>query len=357
MITRIFKAAAAVAAGVVLFSCSGNSGEEDGQVILEADKTSIVGNGTDAVSFTVRYGSADVTSEAEIICENDGSVLDEPVFASAAAGPYSFKAIYQDMESASVPVTVIEDTQNVPDEPTEPSMFVKKVCILEFTGQWCQQCPAGMQYLNFVIQMNYEDIAHVIAIHNASGGSDNYVLPEESNLGISDHFGLNGYPAAAIDMRDVVYLNSDGGQLRGLLGTAADRHPRCGIGVRSSYSGQSSSAEVTVSLMPEVEQPYKLAVYVVEDNIKAQQAGEGLYNHRHVARHVVSESFYGDNLGTLSDGQETERTYTVSIDSAWNLDETYIYAVALDENGYALNMSFCPIKDGNAPYLYVSGQE
>ena len=120
MMTRIFKAAAAVAAGVVLFSCSGNSGEEDGQVILEADKTSIVGNGTDAVTFTVRYGSADVTSEAEIICENDGSVLDEPVFASAAAGPYSFKAIYQEMESASVPVTVIEDTQDVPDEPDEP---------------------------------------------------------------------------------------------------------------------------------------------------------------------------------------------------------------------------------------------
>ena len=353
--TKIFsRTVAAFLAGAAILSCAGNSGDEEGAVTLLADKTSILGNGTDAVEFSVRFGSADVTSEAEIICENDGSVLDEPAFVSTSAGAYSFKAVYQEQESLPVSVTVIaQGTQDEPEEPAEPSKFVKQICILEFTGQWCQQCPSGMQYLDFIIQSNFSDVAHVIAIHNASGGDDSYVLPEEENLGISDHFALNGYPAAAIDMKDVVYLNSDGGQLTPLLTAASERHPHCGISISSSYDESVSSAEVKVHLMPEVTQSYRLAVYVVEDNIKDQQAGKGLYNHRHVARQVVSGSFFGDNLGSLSAGQESVQSYTVTIDSAWNLDETSIYAIAIDENGHALNMTFCPAKNGSVPYAYV----
>ena len=355
--TRIFsRTVAAFFAGIAFFSCAGNSGDEEGTVILLADKTSILGDGTDAVEFSVRFGSADVTSEAEIICENDGSVLDEPVFVSTSAGAYSFKAVYQEQESMPVSVTVIaQGGEEGPVEPAEPSKFVKQVCIFEFTGQWCQQCPSGMQYLDFIIQRNFSEIAHVIAIHNASGGDDAYVLPEESNLGISDHFALTGYPAAVIDMEDVVYLNSDGGTLRPLLTEATERHPRCGMSISSEYDESASSAEVTVKLMPEVSQSYRLAVYVVEDNIKDKQAGATveLYNHRHVARQVVTDSFFGDNIGTLTEDQESERTYTVTVDGGWNLDETSVYAILVDESGHALNMTFCPIKNGDAPYVYV----
>ena len=51
--------------------CSGNSGEEEpvgNEVSLEASKTSVVANGNDQVTFTVKSNGKDVTASAKISC-------------------------------------------------------------------------------------------------------------------------------------------------------------------------------------------------------------------------------------------------------------------------------------------------
>lgn len=88
---------------VVLASC--DKKEED--VTLIPDKTTIAADGTDKVTFTVKYGDQDVTAGAEINI-TDGAKLSSNEFTTAAAGTYKFTASYKGATSKEVTITATE---------------------------------------------------------------------------------------------------------------------------------------------------------------------------------------------------------------------------------------------------------
>lgn len=72
-------------------------------ITLYASKTSLVANSVDSVTFTVKQGSTDITTSAEIYVNgvrNNGST-----FTAASAGTYSVYAMYQDVKSNTVTLT------------------------------------------------------------------------------------------------------------------------------------------------------------------------------------------------------------------------------------------------------------
>lgn len=329
---------------LMLSACSGNV-DDSSELVLTADRTSIVADGSDAVRFTVTLDGEDVTSESSIRCISPvSSVVENAQFTATEAGSYSFEAEYQGYFSS---VRIVSATV----APLKPSRFVRNICVMEFTGQWCSQCPAGYNYLWFVISKKYADTAHIMALHN----DDDMSLDLETE--IFRNYSLSGYPAVVVDMRDPSLLNGDvNGVLPKSLKNSVDNYPaHCGVAVSTSGSG---TVTVTAKLFSERGSEYSLAVWVVEDGIVTWQnvggANNENYTHGHVARRLVSSSWRGDSLGNVPAEEEVVKTYTIVPDGVWNLDNTMVYVLAIDAEGHVNNMAVCPIKDGNADYRYVT---
>ena len=98
------------AAALAFASCTqptnGNVGG-DKDLVLSASKSEITADGTDKVTFTVKYGEEDVTANASIADAATGDVLDGNEFATDVIGSYKFVASYNGQESNKVAVEVI----------------------------------------------------------------------------------------------------------------------------------------------------------------------------------------------------------------------------------------------------------
>lgn len=77
-------------------------------VELSADKSEIIANGSDTVTFTVKVDGVETSEEVMIICLNDNSVLNGNTFMTTAFGEYSFKASYKNFASEEVKITATE---------------------------------------------------------------------------------------------------------------------------------------------------------------------------------------------------------------------------------------------------------
>ena len=101
----------------------------------------------------------------------------------------------------------------------------------------------------------------------------------------------------------------------------------------------------------------RIEEYVVEDGIMGQQLDGSLtvpdYYHQYVVRKMLSATVYGDGMGRIAPGAVKSRTYEVSLDAAWNLANTYVYALAIDADGYVNNMQVCLLNGGSADYEYL----
>lgn len=267
-------------------ACQGAEGELE--LTLKADKTSILADGSDAVTFSVMLGSEDVTSGAEITCINDGKLLESNVFSTTVAGNLSFKAVYGEYESQ--PQTVVAEAVPM----TEPSKYNRKICIMEFTGQWCSQCPSGLRTLLMYLQQPaFTGKTHIIALHDNSSGIDEFAIPVQ--LDMFREYKLTGYPSVVINMKDKVAIASNASELYDYLMNPLKEGPHCGVAVSSVYDETAKKAEVTVKVAAEKSGKYRLAVWVVEDGLKGKQKDGSLekpdYTHNHVARKLVSDSY------------------------------------------------------------------
>lgn len=354
-ILKFFARFCLASAVIGMAACSGNIDDttDDAYVpVLKADKGSIAADGVESVAFTVTYGGKDVTSLSAIRCTSHTDItVSGARFSTATAGDYAFEAVYDNKTSAVCKVSAVQ--------PATPvvSRFVRNVCIMEFTGQWCAQCPTGYNYLWYVVSKNYPETAHIIALHDNSSGIDDLAIPVQKEL--FSTFKLEGYPSAVIDLRDTSPLTSDaGGSLKKAIESSLNDYPaHCGVAVASDYDEKSRKASVTVRLTPEVAGEYRIALWVIEDNIVAKQNVGGTYTdkytHNHVARRLVSENWKGDNLGNTVAGKEVSKKYEINVDEDWKLDDTSVFALAVDASGYVNDMAVCPLKNGKTDYEYL----
>ncbi len=87
------------------------------ELVLSVDKESLVID-TDAVAtFTVMYGTEDVTATAEIRNTADNTPLAGNTFTATAEGDYTFEASYEGVKSNTVSITAELEPAPEPDEP------------------------------------------------------------------------------------------------------------------------------------------------------------------------------------------------------------------------------------------------
>ena len=310
-------------------ACSGTIDPEDdaqeADIELLADVETFFADGKSAVTFTVMNGDEEVTSASVIKCITTGQTLQGNTFVTDKDGIYVFNASYGGSVSANVEVTAMF-----------ASRFDRKVCVMEFTGQWCSQCPDGAKILNFLANEMYPGQVHVLAFHN----NDEFSLPVEQAL--ASAFNVEVYPYYLTDMRD-------GGELRGngcsdsVMKSLYETETFCGPSVSCEYDAASGTVEVTAKVISEKTMEYRIAAYVVEDKVIAEQTlGTGTqqdYVHRHVVRRMLSADWAGDRLGEIAAGEEGRKTWSFTLDPSWNQQNVTVAVLAIGPDRQVNNMA------------------
>lgn len=353
----IFSAMAAI---VLAVSCSGTVDDTALPVLMVSDSEIDLATETSA-TFTVTYNGVDVTSEAEIYSTLSSLELQGNVFMPEKIGTASFGARYNGKESEPVTVTVIDTT------PVEvESKYDRNVCVVEMTGAWCINCPRGYQLMYEKMSLpsnkSIKDKIHICAFHSDLEGEDTLAIAATQD--IAKKYKLLAYPSFLTDFRTPGVLDESGANdfIPSIKQSIEDYPAHCGVAVSSSLNPDKTKSEITVKLASEKTSEYRVLVLVVQSKIIGKQKaplypdGQSDYIHNHVVRKVVTtygNTFTGEKItdsAVVQSGEEVSKTWTVDIPKEWVLENTQIYAIALDAEGYANNMNVCAIDGGDSGY-------
>ena len=254
------------------------------------------------------------------------------------------------------------DQPSQPSQPSKPdadfeSRFIKQIALWDFTGAWCNFCPGGLRNISFVLTANpqFADCVHTMAFHSNSEGEDDLALPDGMSDRIMTDMNLIsfGFPSFLLDMKIGGTL-AEGSNLSNDLKQIAEDYPTyCGVALSSAVAD--GKATVNAKLFSEFDTTWRLAAFVVENKIKYYQM-DGMQRkenatHNHVVRQIVSASYRGDRLGQVAADAEASKEYVFDIDPVWNLENTYIYVLAIDAEGVVNNMNYCLLNGGESDYI------
>lgn len=240
--------------------------------------------------------------------------------------------------------------------PDFVSAYRKHVALWEFTGAWCANCPEGYTNMNFTLTANsrFKEVVHPMAFHSNTAAEDDLAIEETDQIMNDMNVSSAGFPSYAVDMMYGGSLVESVMLKEHLSETLEDNPCFCGLAVSSDVKDGVATAEI--KLYSELNAPWRVGVYVVEDKVKYYQKDGMLendsYTHRHVVRRIESASYKGDRIGgqITPSGTELIAEYEIEIDSQWNLDNTYVYVLALDSDGHVNNMNYCLISGGKSDY-------
>ena len=248
-----------------------------------------------------------------------------------------------------------------PEQPVTPSpdfesQFQKHIALWEFTGAWCANCPKGYTNMNFILTAypDFTDYVHPMAFHSNKEDTDDLAIEQTYEIMNGLKVISNGFPSYSVDMMLGGSLVADVTLTDHLYQTIEENPAYCGVAVSSSVDA--SEASVNVKLHSEIDASWRVGVYVVEDKVKYHQNNNGKYvesyTHRHVVRRIVSASYKGDRIGGKVTPADTEISadYKIDVDPVWNLENTYVYVLAIDSNGYVNNMNHCLLNGGVSDY-------
>lgn len=371
-ISRMFLYMAAL---LPLSSCSGNIDEEgdagkygvpEGVLRIFADKEEITSDGVDKVTFTVVYGSSDVSSMPgmKICVEREGVVtwLAEGVnvFSSIIPGEYLISAQYDygglKRSDNSVKVTVRGNRIE--------SGFRQKMIAMQFTSVGCVNCPILAEAIRNV-QKNYPDRIIPVAFHMDYDVVDPMALPMNSRFysrlsDKDDH--TVGLPMFAFNfIRSEEHIINEYAKIVSEMERQAGRYPPvCGVAVETAHDSAAGTVTVSARFKTDVSADCRYHIFLLEDEIEYYQAGaDDGYIHDNVLRYIVSDNVSGTRLEqgkALEPGKEYVVAKTLELDDAWNVDNMRVVVAMLcsfdgGETYCGNNANECRIGE-SADYLY-----
>lgn len=352
-----------IIAGLSLAACSGtidtNEGNEDGNedgnvnsptevpegvLRIFADKTEIAADGAEEVTFTVMFGSEDVSNAKtlQLIREYDGEekymAYGANKFSTVTAGTYTFKAKYYYGGNQFSDNSVTVDAKQF--FSGEEKDYKRRYLGTLFTSTGCNSCPLAARGLKELQAANPGEIS-IAAFHADMTVPDPMTIAEtyefQTALG-----GFQGLPAFFWDMREESYTG--GSSFTESFATekqAFDTHS--GVALTTSYDEASARLDVTVGITSNMPVVFRYLVILVEDDIPAvgeyEQNGQNSnYIHYNVVRKVltgVSGDRINDNL-PLTVGVEAKASVSVTLSSEWNVRNMRVIAAALTsvDGGY-----------------------
>lgn len=319
----------------------------DETLTLTADKSSVKAG--EAVNFEVKDSSEEsLLSTATIVCLTTGERVESGSYTPAKKGSYEFVAAFEGVVSNRLTLQVGEGSSTpITPTPGGKTNYRRHVMVYEFTGVGCSMCPGGYSTLSRLMNISrFRETVHMIAFHSNSLGDDpmhldltTQILQENGNMGL---------PSVLIDMRERGEVNAIKDNIPDYFDASLSEMPaHCGVALETNYDSATRKGKLTVKVGINEPSTYRVAAFVVEDNIiYKQKDSDGNYRdpytHHHVVREMLSEVYTGDLLGKdLTTGDERTLTYDFTVNEAWNESNIELYAVVLDDaTGQIKNMAY-----------------
>jgi thiol-disulfide isomerase/thioredoxin len=281
------------------------------------DKTELMADDKDRVVLRIRnYKNEDKTESAVITINNQVSSGNE--FKTLIAGSYQIKAV------------IDGHTFNVAVEAKNDISFTGRVLIEDYTGTWCGYCPRVATKIEEAKHLNKDVLS--IGIH---GGDEMETVYSKT---FNNKFGITGYPTAILNRSqnnrwDEVY-NS-------LLPMITTNIP-IGIAIESTNTNGTASASIIIRFKDANQKNLKLAAYLIEDNVAADQVnyyndGRGNpivnYLHQDVLREKMCTELMGDVISPeqIIAGETITYIRSVPLKAAWKSKDCKV--IVLVTNG------------------------
>ena len=367
MMNRLLNVIAVFSTAILsCVSCSGNvdpEQEEDnvvpeGVLRIFADKTEISADGNDEVTFTVMFGSQDVSNEKTLqlirIFNGDEKYMAYGAnkFTTVTPGKYTFKAkYYYGGNHVTDNEVEIDAEQFFSGEEQE---YERRYLGILFTSTGCNSCPLAADGLK-KLQAEYPGEISLVAFHADMDIPDPMTIQEtydfKNALG-----GKSGLPAFYWNMNKETYT---GGATftDGFSALKQSYETFCGVKLSSDYDDQTRELKLQIGITSNNPVIFRYIAFLVEDNIPAtgdyEQNGRGEdYIHNNVVRKVITSAVTGDKLNNglpLTVGVESRIEKTLVLDSTWKPENmrVVVAAMASDDGGYnwiANNVNECKVK-------------
>lgn len=380
--SNLFRYIAAAFSAMTLFACSGTidpeAGNDDvqgdpmkevpeGTLRIFADKTEISADGNEEVTFTVMFGSQDVSNARtiQLIREFNGEQkymsYGANKFSTVAAGTYKFTAKYYYEGNHFTDNSVeIEAKQFFTGEEKS---YKRQYFGTLFTSSHCNSCPLAANGLKRLQEANPGEII-IAAFHADMTMPDPMTITETYDLK-NVLGGFSGLPAFFWNMRKESYT---GGSVftESFSEEKARYQTYSGVAINTSYDKSTSKLDVEVGVTSNVSTAFRYMVVLVEDNIPAtgdyvQNGQNDSYIHYNVVRDVLTSiNTYGDKMNDnlpLTVGVEVKAKKSTTLAAGWNADNMRVIAVALTsaDGGYtwsANNVAECKLGE-SVSYQYA----
>lgn len=332
----------------------------DGPIVLAADSGQVRCDGADVVTFNVTVTDAqgqqhDVTEYAEIYVKNDQSALSGAVFSTEAEGEYVFYAVYGLSLSNEVVVMAVNDIPQLPEDPQESSTaFKHRMLLVQHTGTGCVNCPRMMESLKTLSEdESYNSLYHHVASHSYNGGEGDAAYSDAAR-NLSMVYNVSGnYPSLTFNFT-TVSTGTDLKEIKSQIDQLRKSQADAGIAASASLSGD--DILVNIEVKSAVDNNYRVAAWILEDDIYSIQAGmsESWHNThenalRYMAGAVSQFSFVGEKLGKLDQGEKAQKMFVIPVQDNWAVEncEVLILVTAADANGNydIVNCALCQIGD------------
>lgn len=341
----------------------------EGVLRIFADKTEISADGNDEVTFTVMFGSEDVSNAKtlQLIRTFNGDekymAYGANKFSTVTAGTYTFSAKYYYAGNNYTDNSVTVEAKQF--FSGEEKSYRQRVLGVYFTSTGCTSCPMATKGIKNLVAENPGKIS-VVAFHSDMGViSDPMTIPETA-LFNAVLGGFDGLPRLFWNMRKgTEFIGPVFDQ--GYEEEIAAYEPQCGVSIEtgmmpSDYDGkpedEGSPYYINIGITSNIPSVYRYLVFLVEDGIVAEQTGDPNYVHNNVVRAVLTNE-KGDKINDnlpLTVGVEVKASKSVELSKDWNPENMRVIVAAMtsEDGGYnwtVNNVNECALGSSSS-YLY-----
>lgn len=360
----------------VIAGCSGTDSQNNnedkpkptGDLTLSVDKSLIVADGTEFVTFTVTFKekggeTKDVTKDAEIYFSDSDELLDGNIFSTGTHGDYTFYAAYGLNISDEVKVSAISVIPEIPEDPDEDGTeFHHRMMLIQHTGATCPNCPKMMTSLKALSEdEEYNSSYCLVASHSYYDGVNDAAYSPAAKT-ISSLFNSGSYPELTFNL-----TNTSTGYEYNDICKEIDNHRK-----ESAHAGISAAVDAAAGeVMANAEfkfakdGTYRIGAWLLEDNIFATQHGateNWHHTHNNALRAMYGEKqtecIYGTSVGETKAGSRTGVLFRFKLDKEWNAEncKVILFITEGQESGNGLtydivNCTVCKVGE-SAPYEY-----
>lgn len=332
----------------------------EGKITLSVDRDIIAADSTYAANLKVTVLDSlgvehDVTADVELYCDGVMEQLAIPEFKTDAEGEYSFYAVNGFDISNTVTVRAIKGVKQLPeDSDTSAAVFRHRMLLLQHTGTECPNCPRLMTELRYLSEdEKYNGLYQHVASHSYNTSDPAYTSDAAT---LSKSFEVKYYPWLTYNLTATAEM--DYANIRSSIDELYHESAQAGVSASAALAGKYIG--VNASLKAGKDGKYRLAAWLLEDNIRGAQSGaDATWQnvHENCLRLMFgsnkTECVYGKNLGEFKAGESKDFLMVFDLEEQWKGQNCKVLLIAVDAATYELiTCAVCPV-DGTVSYEYL----